>query len=847
VGISRVTAGHGRWWAGLRLALPALGLMALSVGLSAFYWLPALTEQELVRISQAFGPAHFNYATNFLDPGELLALPFVVDPRLVQQDVPLSISLIALLLAVYCLATITRTRADPEKMGHILFSALVVVVGLFMALPISEFIWDRLPLLPFVQFPWRFLGLISLFLALLAGAGMASLLSAERLAGEGGVRWLRLSLPALVIGLAALSMLPWSYTDTVVPPPATITGAAEFARQSGALGTTSAGEYFPVAVSQVPVVERPGFPDDDARLKPESLPDGASLLAAEYRPLAYRVAVDSPVPFTAVFNTLFFEGWRATIDGQPAELRATGPEGLIGLEVPAGQYDIEVGFASTAVRDVAAAVSWISLLLLAPALFLLDRGRKSTKTEAPQTGPTSTIVIVILVLLAVSFLRFVYFDRSGSILLKTSFDGGQVAGVDRALNADFERQLLLLAADVPQAMAADQELILDLYWQAPEAVDQEYSTSIVLVDQQGLVVGQSDKQHPGVIPTTRWATDEYARDRHTLRLLPGTPPGEYQVQARVYLYGRPQDRLNVLDESGAPVGQELTVTSLTVGRPESPVDPEEIIAGRRVDWVAGEGLILAGYTIPGGPVQAGEPLFLEMIWQASAATLADQQMVIELVDGQGRVVHTINAPLVEGLPTSAWQAGDIWRSTQAHRLPATIAGGDYGVILRLDQDRPLMLGVISVTAPDHVLTPPDIAFPAEIDFVNVDSGAVAQLVGYDVIQAAVPGEILPVALSWRSLSETPVSYKVFVQLLDEEGRLVTGSDAIPAGWTRPTTGWIAGEYIIDRHELRLPADLTPGSYQLLVGLYDAVSGERLVTAEGRDAYLLPLSVELLKD
>jgi hypothetical protein len=136
-----------------------------------------------------------------------------------------------------------------------------------------------------------------------------------------------------------------------------------------------------------------------------------------------------------------------------------------------------------------------------------------------------------------------------------------------------------------------------------------------------------------------------------------------------------------------------------------------------------------------------------------------------------------------------------------------------------------------------VLAPPENDYPASVDF-----DAVARLVGYDVPQTAAPGQSLPVTLSWLSLGETPVNYKVFVQLLDEAGQLVTGSDAIPAGWTRPTTGWIAGEYIADRHELALPADLPPGNYQLLVGLYEEANGERLNTAAGQDAYILPASV-----
>jgi hypothetical protein len=223
---------------------------------------------------------------------------------------------------------------------------------------------------------------------------------------------------------------------------------------------------------------------------------------------------------------------------------------------------------------------------------------------------------------------------------------------------------------------------------------------------------------------------------------------------------------------------------------------------------------------------------------------SDEQMAVHFVDDAGQIEYALEAPLVVGWPTSAWLPGDLWRAVHALRLPALTPGGDYEVVLRLGQERALTLGVLSVTAPDHRLTAPDVAFPADVVFENAPSEALARLVGYDVAQTASAGDTLPVTLSWLSLAETPVSYKVFVQLLDGAGRLVTGSDAVPAGWQRPTTGWIAGEYISDGHELSLPADLPPGSYQLLVGLYDQTGGRRLLTAKGQDAYLLPLSIEV---
>jgi hypothetical protein len=83
------------------------------------------------------------------------------------------------------------------------------------------------------------------------------------------------------------------------------------------------------------------------------------------------------------------------------------------------------------------------------------------------------------------------------------------------------------------------------------------------------------------------------------------------------------------------------------------------------------------------------------------------------------------------------------------------------------------------------------------------------------------------------------SYRVFVHLVDEAGQIIVQSDAEPAGWQRPTTGWAVGEYIVDQHVLQLPDDHLPQGLQLRIGLYETQSGDRLPAGDG-DAFLAPL-------
>jgi hypothetical protein len=100
------------------------------------------------------------------------------------------------------------------------------------------------------------------------------------------------------------------------------------------------------------------------------------------------------------------------------------------------------------------------------------------------------------------------------------------------------------------------------------------------------------------------------------------------------------------------------------------------------------------------------------------------------------------------------------------------------------------------------------------------------------------GEAVPVTLHWQVRVTTQTSYAVFIHVQDEKGGMVVQHDAIPANGTRPTTGWKPAEVIDDREELTLPGTLLPGRYELLVGLYDPITGARLNTTEGKDALVL---------
>jgi len=107
------------------------------------------------------------------------------------------------------------------------------------------------------------------------------------------------------------------------------------------------------------------------------------------------------------------------------------------------------------------------------------------------------------------------------------------------------------------------------------------------------------------------------------------------------------------------------------------------------------------------------------------------------------------------------------------------------------------------------------------------------------------GEVLTVTLVWRAEAEMERSYHVFLHLRGPGGEMVAQSDGVPAGWTRPTTGWLPGEVVVDERVLALPAALPAGVYTLSAGLYDPDSGQRLTAPDGTDALPLPVRIEVV--
>jgi hypothetical protein len=132
--------------------------------------------------------------------------------------------------------------------------------------------------------------------------------------------------------------------------------------------------------------------------------------------------------------------------------------------------------------------------------------------------------------------------------------------------------------------------------------------------------------------------------------------------------------------------------------------------------------------------------------------------------------------------------------------------------------------------------------------VSVQFGDFARLVGYTLSSATTTTRLpLQLTLYWQAMNgQAPTDYLVFTHLIADDGHLIAQHDGPPAGGSRQTTSWTAGESIVDLHIMEFKDATYTGGARLVVGLY-APSGERVLTNGGVDHFILPVAITIIPE
>jgi 4-amino-4-deoxy-L-arabinose transferase-like glycosyltransferase len=116
--------------------------------------------------------------------------------------------------------------------------------------------------------------------------------------------------------------------------------------------------------------------------------------------------------------------------------------------------------------------------------------------------------------------------------------------------------------------------------------------------------------------------------------------------------------------------------------------------------------------------------------------------------------------------------------------------------------------------------------------LDLSFGNALELKGYSADVDRTAGQTrIHLALYWRRADEVHFDYSSFAHVLDAGGQMVAQADQAPGqplGY--PPTAWLPGDIIIDRRTIDLPANTT-GSFRVRLGVYNYLTGERLMVSD----------------
>ncbi|MGH9494565.1 MAG: 6-pyruvoyl-tetrahydropterin synthase-related protein, partial [Candidatus Sulfotelmatobacter sp.] len=352
------------------------GMSAIAGGfaLAAFYILPAAWERRWIQIAQAVaGEVH---------PSRNFLFTRMNDPDFVLFNGKVSWIAVCVIVVTGIGAIFTaRSLREFKTLWWILIS--VAVASVFLMLQPSLLLWNTLPELRFIQFPWRWLEVLAVVFAFFLTVAIFSVRS----------RHLSWTITAVVfVAISAIAAMIvrdayWDYQDV----PAI---AVAISSHRGYEGTD---EYAPIGLTRL---DLPGNPDDTERpagISPDPAPrfekigsaPGVLVPAAGIRLHVERWSAErkafteeSATPVTLALRLVDYPSWEVQVDARRARIMALSSTCQILVPLAAGDHHVEIHFRRTWDRNLGDAISGLAAVMLLGFSWVFRRKRKLAVTVA---------------------------------------------------------------------------------------------------------------------------------------------------------------------------------------------------------------------------------------------------------------------------------------------------------------------------------------------------------------------------------------------------------------------------------------------------------------------------------
>lgn len=322
--------------------------IVIGIGLSSFYILPAILEMHFTNVASQVGggadfPDHFVCLQQFWNSpwgfgGSVAGCLDGLSFKLGKLNILLSI--FAFLFTAY-----VAKRKKVSSIPIVIFSICLLFASLFFTLDYSKLIWEMIPGMNFIQYPWRFINFIGLSLSILAGST---------------IYFIRTKSAIFQIALVILIIVTTIVTNQKLfqPQKYNYFNDLYYQNEKYVKFTVSkiSDEYLPA--SFVVPLAFSELPESKAVLKDSS----GSIFVLEDRPSLLRFDYKSDSNGIIHVNKSYFPAWEARDRGKVVSIESS--KNGINIPVSKGQGQIVLRFVQTPIENLGNFITIIAFTIL---------------------------------------------------------------------------------------------------------------------------------------------------------------------------------------------------------------------------------------------------------------------------------------------------------------------------------------------------------------------------------------------------------------------------------------------------------------------------------------------------
>jgi hypothetical protein len=315
----------------------------LVIFLSAFYVFPVVFENSFTTVA-ATTQSYYNYQLHYTTLKQLFLDRFWGyggsgwGPN---DNLSLSAGHLHWILpAISGLILFFKRKLKTDQAYYFLLFFSLGLLALFFTHGKSEILWQNVPGMSFVQFPWRFLSPAVMFLSLSVGIFPQIFPSSKN--------------TILVVAIVGVILLNYAFYRPDIWRP--ISDMEQFSGKLWDEQRSSAlQDYWPKSA--------PVLPDSFAGTEVIFTSGEGTHISAQKMSHSAKFVLDVLSPSASLsLPIVYFPGWVGKLDSKPV-LVSPDPAGLISLEVPIGIHEIDVRFVNTPVRNLGNFISLIALIV----------------------------------------------------------------------------------------------------------------------------------------------------------------------------------------------------------------------------------------------------------------------------------------------------------------------------------------------------------------------------------------------------------------------------------------------------------------------------------------------------